>query len=159
MKHKGTQKKKKLRAYGATLFCLILFIIRLTSLCHDALLKYTWDKIIQDVIWTGIFGIASFFSFYDAKKIGTSKAINDEDDERDKFIEMKTGKTMFTISQYLIFSLGAIALIGALILYNRGTSNDFGSMILMSIAVTLLVIWNLLILIWLIITFINYRRD
>lgn len=66
---------------------------------------------------------------------------------------------MFTISQYLIFSLGAIALIGALILYNRGTSNDFGSMILMSIAVTLLVIWNLLILIWLIITFINYRRD
>ena len=117
------------------------------------------DKIIQDVIWTGIFGIASFFSFYDAKKIGTSKAINDEDDERDKFIEMKTGKTMFTISQYLIFSLGAIALIGALILYNRGTSNDFGSMILMSIAVTLLVIWNLLILIWLIITFINYRRD
>lgn len=72
---------------------------------------------------------------------------------------MKTGKTMFTISQYLIFSLGAIALIGALILYNRGTSNDFGSMILMSIAVTLLVIWNLLILIWLIITFINYRRD
>ena len=56
---------------------------------------------------------------------------------------MKTGKTMFTISQYLIFSLGAIALIGALILYNRGTSNDFGSMILMSIAVTLLVIWNL----------------
>ena len=89
----------------------------------------------------------------------TSQAINDEDDERDKFIEMKTGKTMFTISQYLIFSLGAIALIGALILYNRGTSNDFGSMILMSIAVTLLVIWNLLILIWLIITFINYRRD
>ena len=148
-----------LRAYGATLFCLILFIIWLTSLCHDVLLKYTWDKIIQDVIWTGIFGIASFFSFYDAKKIGTSKAINDEDDERDKFIEMKTGKTMFTISQYLIFSLGAIALIGALILYNRGTSNDFGSMILMSIAVTLLVIWNLLILIWLIITFINYRRD
>lgn len=72
---------------------------------------------------------------------------------------MKTGKTMFTISQYLIFSLGAIALIGALILYNCGTSNDFGSMILMSIAVTLLVIWNLLILIWLIITFINYRRD
>ena len=159
MKHKGTQKKKNLRAYGATLFCLILFIIWLTSLCHDALLKYTWDKIIQDVIWTGIFGIASFFSFYDAKKIGTSKAINDEDDERDKFIEMKTGKTMFTISQYLIFSLGAIALIGAIVLYNRGTSNDFGSMILMSIAVTLLVIWNLLILIWLLITFINYRRD
>lgn len=72
---------------------------------------------------------------------------------------MKTGKTMFTISQYLIFSLGAIALIGAIVLYNRGTSNDFGSMILMSIAVTLLVIWNLLILIWLLITFINYRRD
>ena len=66
---------------------------------------------------------------------------------------------MFTISQYLIFSLGAIALIGAIVLYNRGTSNDFGSMILMSIAVTLLVIWNLLILIWLLITFINYRRD
>ena len=43
MKHKGTQKKKKLRAYGATLFCLILFIIWLTSLCHDVLLKYTWD--------------------------------------------------------------------------------------------------------------------
>lgn len=157
MKKTKSIKTRKLRAYGATLFCLISFILWLVFLCQDFLTKSDWGKIIHDIVWAGISGIVTFCCFYDAKTIGTSNEIND--DERDDYIEMKTGNSMFNISQNLILILGVIALVWSLVLSKQVGISDSLVMTLMIIAVTLLVIWNSLILIWLVVTFINYRRN
>lgn len=157
MKNKKLQ-KKKLRAYGSTLFFLILFIIWLFFLSTDVLGNNGWGKIIQDLIWTVILGGATFFTFHDAKSIGTSKFVNDED-ERDQYIELKTDKMMFNISQNLILILGVIALIWGLIVGKQAGADNFLAMTLVTVAITLLFVWNLLLVIWLIVTYINYRRN
>lgn len=157
MKNEKLQ-KKKLRAYGSTLFFLILFIIWLFFLSTDVLGKNGWGKIIQDLIWTAILGGATFCTFHDAKSIGTSKNVNDED-ERDKYIELKTDKMMFNISQNLILILGVITLVWGLIVGKQAGADNFLAMTLITVAITLLFLWNLLLVIWLLVTYINYRRN
>lgn len=148
-------KKKNFKAYGALLFCLVFFVFWLFFLCNDIFTHNGLGKIIQDSIWLGIFGIASFGYFHDARNMN----ITNNNDERDSYIEMKTGKLMFNIRQRLIFILGAITLISALILGKSMGTTAFLVMELMTITVTLLTIWNLLLIIWLIVTFINYRKN
>lgn len=158
MKKNDNLKKKKLRAYGSTIFFLLLFVCWLFILSHDVFSNNGWGKIIKDIIWAAILGVATFCSFHDARTIGTSKYINDED-ERDKYIELQTDKMMYNISQNLILILGIIALVWGLIVGKQAGANDFLAMALVIVAITLLFVWNLLLVIWLIVTYINYRRN
>lgn len=151
-------KRKKIRAYGSTLFFLVLFIIWLFFLAQDVLNNNGWDKVIKDIIWTVILGGATFFTFHDAKSIGTSKYVNDED-EHDKYIELKTDKMMFNISQNLILILGVITLVWGLIVSKQVGADNFLAMTLVTVAITLLFVWNLLLAIWLIVTYINYQKN
>lgn len=154
---KKETRKKRLRYFRTFALFLILFVFWLIFLIIDISHGGNWGKVIKDAIWTIILGLAAFFSYEDLRKNGTSKFI--DDDERDKFVEMKTDSLMYKISVDLIAGLGVIALGSGMILGKQAASNDFLVMTLTIIGIAFLLIWNLLLIIWLVVYFINEARD
>lgn len=151
--------KKRIIYIGETVFCLLIAILWLVSLSQDILNKVDWADALKDFIWLIIFGIATWYNFYQAKTIGTTKFEDDVDDERDQYIEMKTNKLMFNISLNLLMILGALLLICGMVWGKTAGLADIRVIILVTTGVAFLLLWTLLIITWFIVLAINYRKN
>lgn len=157
-KTKNIQKRRHRYLLLAT-GSLLLTIAFLFFLGDDLLVRGEWLKAVKDLIFIGFFGISTWFNFHQARTIGTDKFEDDADDERDEYIDMKTNKVMFSISLNLLMILGAALLIGGAVLGRSVGTDDIRVMVLASVGITLLMLWNLLMIIWFVVYVINYRRN
>lgn len=151
---KKKNKRKKLRYYLTTIFFVLMVIFWLGLAGAYVLNKHRWDKAIENGILAVLSVLISFFYYRQTKNVGTTNG----DDERDEYLETKTNSQMFKVTNVLIFILGMVFLIwGAFLWQNSGTNTLV--IILMTIAVTLIVLWNILLLIQLILGIINEICD
>lgn len=147
------KKNNKKLKYGLfTLFYLVLFGFYIFFLIND-LLKHNTGSFIKDLILAVIILLMMLGSYWEMKDVGTFN----EDDERDDFVQMKTESQMFKILDQILFWCGSALLAWGLILGKHGV--DTLVIVIISVAISLLILWNLMILIELILIGINYYRN
>ncbi len=121
-----------------------------------AVLQHQRQNSIPKNIIYAVFDISvAVYLFYKAK---TEDAEIDDEDERDEFIIVKTDHQMYKIANWLIYILSLIFMTSAAFMYE---AQGFTTLviILITIAATLCVLWNLLLLIEMIIGITNELRN
>lgn len=140
---------KKLKSKNWEILCYAVLAIGWGALLIFDLINKDGGRAIKDCIWMLIFGFFAF-GYY---KFGIEK-----EDERDEFVKAKTEQKMYRIAYFLIVVLGTIFVIAAGIVdHNEGVTTP--TMILMSIGVVLLLLWNLLTVIEIVLSIVNDRNN
>lgn len=150
-------KKNKRRKFGwgiCTLIILISVVGNAYFLFNDIVSHHS-GNLFKDITNLIISIIITIISYYEMKNIGTTK--DEEDDERDKYLKMKTESQVFRILNWLLFIVGAIFYIWGLVLGK--TVIDTRTIILFVIGFVLLISWFISLVLELILAFVNYRRD
>ena len=148
-------KKRKIKYYFAACFFTFLALLELVLISLELLQHRRQTDIPKNIIYA-VFAISfAFYLYYKAKTVGTDK---DDEDERDEFIVVKTDHQMYKIANWLIYILSLIFMTGAAFMYE---AQGFTTLviILTTIAATLSVLWNLLLLIEMIIGITNELRN
>ena len=136
-------KKRKIKYYCAACFFVLLALLELVLISLAVLQHQRQNSIPKNIIYA-VFAISvAVYLFYKAKTVGTDE---DDEDEREGFITVKTDHQMYKIASWLIYILSLVFLIGAAFMYE---AQGFTTLviILITIAATLSVLWNLLLLI------------
>ena len=148
-------KKRKLKYYFSACFFTLSALLELVLIGLEILQHRRQIDIPKNIIYA-VFAISfAAYLYYKAKTVGTDK---DDEDERDEFIAVKTDHQMYKIANWLIYILSLVFLIGAAFMYE---AQGFTTLviILITIAATLSVLWNLLLLIEMIIGITNELRN
>ena len=136
-------KKRKLKYYFSACFFTLSALLELALISLEVLQHRRQTDIPKNIIYA-VFAISvAVYLFYKAK---TEDGEIDDEDERDEFITVKTDHQMYKIANWLIYILSLVFLIGAAFMYE---AQGFTTLviILITIAATLSVLWNLLLLI------------
>ena len=148
-------KKRKLKYYFSACFFTLSALLELALISLEILQHRRQIDIPKNIIYA-VFAISfAVYLYYKAKTVGTDK---DDEDERDEFIAVKTDHQMYKIANWLIYILSLVFLTGAAFMYK---AQGFTTLviILITIAATLSVLWNLLLLIEMIIGITNELRN
>ena len=148
-------KKRKLKYYFSACFFTLSALLELALIGLEILQHRRQIDIPKNIIYA-VFAISfAFYLYYKAKTVGTDK---DDEDEREEFIAVKTDHQMYKIANWLIYILSLVFLTGAAFMYK---AQGFTTLviILITIAATLSVLWNLLLLIEMIIGITNELRN
>lgn len=135
--------KKDLSWISPMILTIIWTIFLLIDVINDR------SGIVKDIFWIVFLAIITIIGY---------KVKDEKDDERDEYIEAKTDQKMYKIAEYIIFILGFICTVAASLLYkNTGTTTL--NIVLISVGVTLLLVWNLLMIISFVVYAINYNKN
>ena len=148
-------KKRKIKYYFAACFFTLSALLELALISLEILQHRRQIDIPKNIVYA-VFAISfAFYLYYKAKTVGTDK---DDEDERDEFIAVKTDHQMYKIASWLIYILSLVFLTSAALMYK---AQGFTTLviILITIAATLSVLWNLLLLIEMIIGITNELRN
>ena len=148
-------KKRKIKYYCAACFFVLLALLELVLISLAVLQHQRQNSIPKNIIYA-VFAISiAVYLFYKAK---TEDAEIDDEDERDEFIIVKTDHQMYKIASWLIYILSLVFLTSAAFMYE---AQGFTTLviILTTIAATLSVLWNLLLLIEMILGITNELRN
>lgn len=135
--------KKDLLWIGPAILTVIWMIILLIDVINGK------SSIVTDIIWIVILAILTVISY---------KLKDEKDDERDEYIEAKTDQKMYKIAKYVIFILGAICTVAASIVYTNVGFTTL-TIVLMSVGITLLLVWNLLMILNFVVYAIIYQKS
>ena len=148
-------KKRKLKYYFSACFFTLSALLELALISLEILQHRRQTDIPKNIVYA-VFAISfAFYLYYKAKTVGTDK---DDEDERDEFIAVKTDHQMYKIASWLIYILSLVFLISAALMY-KAQGFTILVIILTTIAATLSVLWNLLLLIEMIIGITNELRN
>ena len=148
-------KKRKIKYYFAACFFTLSALLELALNSLEILQHRRQIDIPKNIVYA-VFAISvAAYLFYKAKTVGTDI---DDEDERDEFIAVKTDHQMYKIANWLIYILSLVFLTGAAFMYK---AQGFTTLviILITIAATLSVLWNLLLLIEVIMGITNELRN
>ena len=148
-------KKRKLKYYFSACFFTLSALLELALISLEILQHRRQIDIPKNIVYA-VFAISvAVYLFYKAKTVGTDE---DDEDERDEFITVKTDHQMYKIANWLIYILSLVFLTGAAFMYK---AQGFTTLviILITIAATLSVLWNLLLLIEVIMGITNELRN
>ena len=148
-------KKRKLKYYFSACFFTLSAFLELALIGLEILQHRRQIDIPKNIIYA-VFAISfAAYLYYKAKTVGTDK---DDEDERDEFIAVKTNHQMYKIANWLIYILSLVFITSAAFMYE---AQGFTTLviILTTIAATLSVLWNLLLLIEMIIGITNELRN
>ena len=148
-------KKRKLKYYFSASFFTLSALLEFALISLEVLQHRRQTDIPKNIIYA-VFAISfAFYLYYKAKTVGTDK---DDEDERDEFIAVKTDHQMYKIANWLIYILSLVFIISAAFMYEaQGFTTPV--IILTTIAATLSVLWNLLLLIEMILVITNELRN
>lgn len=147
-------KKNKRRQLGWALQTLLLLVLsgfQIYFIFNDVF-THTGD-LLKDIVSCLVCSFLTIGSYWEMKDVGTSE----NDDERDKFVEMKTEAQMFKIMNWLLFIVGAIGIVGGTLLVNHGNTDQGYALVIAGIP--LLLIWSLCLIIELVLLFVNYHKN
>lgn len=151
---KEKNKRKKLTYYLITTIFVLLAVFWLGLAGAYVVSKNRWDKALENGILAVISVLVACFYYHQTKNVGTIAG----DDERDDYLRMKTDSQMYKVTSMLILILGSVFLIWGAFLWQYSATNTL-IIVLMTIAATLLILWNILLLVELILGIINEIRD
>lgn len=147
-------KRKRQKYYLIACFFMVLAVFWIGLSVAYILYKNRWDKTVENTFYTVVSALVALFYYYQAKNVGTVKG----EDERDEYLEMKTNSQVFKIASALVLILSLIFLLwGAFLWKNNGINAMV--IVVMTIAITLTVLWNVLLLIELILGIFNEVRN
>lgn len=148
-------KKRKLKYYFSACFFTLSALLELALISLEILQRRRQIDIPKNIVYAVSAISFAAYLYYKAKTVGTDK---DDEDERDEFIAVKTDHQMYKIANWLIYILSLVFLTGAAFMYE---AQGFTTLviILITIAATLSVLWNLLLLIEMIIGITNELRN
>ena len=148
-------KKRKLKYYFSACFFTLSALLELALISLEILQHRRQTDIPKNIIYA-VFAISfAFYLYYKAKTVGTDK---DVEDERDEFIAVKTDHQMYKIANWLIYILSMVFITSAAFMY-EAQGFTIPVIILTTIAATLSVLWNLLLLIEMILGITNELRN
>ena len=148
-------KKRKIKYYCAACFFVLLALLELVLISLAVLQHQRQNSIPKNIIYA-VFAISvAVYLFYKAKTVGTDE---DDEDERDEFIVVKTDHQMYKIASWLIYILSLVFLIGAAFMYENQGFTDL-VLVLTTVCCTLIILWNILFLIEIIIGITNEFRN
>ena len=148
-------KKRKLKYYFSACFFTLSALLELALISLEILQHRRQIDIPKNIVYA-VFAISvAVYLFYKAKTVGTDE---DDEDERDEFITVKTDHQMYKIANWLIYILSLVFITSAAFMYE---AQGFTTLviILITIAATLSVLWNLLLLIEVIMGITNELRN
>ena len=148
-------KKRKLKYYFSACFFILLALLEFVLISLEVLQHRRQTDIPKNIIYAVLAISFAVYLYYKAKTVGTDK---DDEDERDEFIAVKTDHQMYKIANWLIYILSLVFIISAAFMYEaQGFTTPV--IILTTIAATLSVLWNLLLLIEMILVITNELRN
>ena len=148
-------KKRKIKYYFAACFFTFLALLELVLISLEVLQHRRQIDIPKNIVYAVLAISVAAYLFYKAKTVGTDI---DDEDERDEFIAVKTDHQMYKIANRLIYSLSLVFITSAAFMY-EAQGFTILVIILTTIAATLSVLWNLLLLIEMIIGITNELRN
>ena len=148
-------KKRKLKYYFSACFFTLSALLELVLISLEILQHRRQTDIPKNIIYA-VFAISvAVYLFYKAKTVGTDE---DDEDERDEFIAVKTDHQMYKIASWLIYILSLVFLTSAALMYKAQGFTDL-VLVLTTVCCTLVILWNILFLIEVIMGITNELRN
>jgi hypothetical protein len=141
-------RKIKTKYLWSILLPAVLTLVWTGCLLVDALKGNVWGS-INDLVTVIICALITW---------GSLKLNTEKDDERDQFIEAKTGQQMYQVAYYLVFGLGVVSSITATFLFKTAAYRNL-AFALVLVSVILLLIWLILTIVELVLSFVNYHQN
>ncbi|MBP2058891.1 putative membrane protein [Lactobacillus colini] len=144
---------KKIKLILSIIFSLLLIILFTYLIVMNTIHgKESIARLIKDIVYIIIMFLILQTNIHKLKRLG--KYDPEADDERDVLIERQTGSQVLNIIENIILIVGFTSIIGSLF-----THNDYLQVTLLAIGVTLLLLFHLSIILRIIITIVNYRKN
>lgn len=145
--------KRKTKLIISIVFWAILAVLFLYWTISDfATGKDSTAELIKNIVILLIIAVGGVYrNIHKLKFLG--KYDPDADDERDKMLERKTNQQVLNILEYVLILGGVISIILA-----SYVKNDYQMIALISVGITMEVIWILDLILTTVISFINYHK-